>query len=85
MAEKQRQQDEARHKADAEAAEKKQLEDEARHKAETDLAAEKKTAEAAENALRLTLPDRQHVQVALSALDSALSPPTALSAGARAR
>ncbi len=36
-------------------------------KAEADAAAQKKAAESAENALRLTLLDRQHVQVALSA------------------
>jgi peptidoglycan hydrolase-like protein with peptidoglycan-binding domain len=68
MAEKQRQQE-------AEAAEKKRLEDEAHQKADADAAAkrkaeedDKRVAEAAENALRLSLPDRQHVQVALTAL-----------------
>jgi peptidoglycan hydrolase-like protein with peptidoglycan-binding domain len=75
MAEKKRVEDEARQKAAAEAADKKRQEDEARQKAETDAAAkrkaeedEKKATEATENALRLTVPDRQHVQVALSAL-----------------
>ena len=57
MADKQRQQDEARQKAEADAA--------AKRKAEED---EKKAAEAAENALRLPPLDRQHVQVALTAL-----------------
>jgi peptidoglycan hydrolase-like protein with peptidoglycan-binding domain len=57
MADKQRQQDEARQKAEAEAA--------ARLKAEEEG---KKAAEAAENALRLPVLDRQHLQVALTAL-----------------
>ena len=75
MADRQRQQEAARQQAAAEAAEKKRLEDEARQKAEADASArrtaeddDKKAAEAAENALRLAVPDRQHVQVALSAL-----------------
>jgi Protein kinase domain/Putative peptidoglycan binding domain len=75
MAEKQRQQDEARQKAAVEAAEKKRLDDEGRLKAEADAAAkrkaeedEQKATEASENALRLTVLDRQHVQIALSAL-----------------
>jgi peptidoglycan hydrolase-like protein with peptidoglycan-binding domain len=57
MADKQRQQDEARQKAEADAA--------AKLKAEED---EKKAAEAAENGLRLPVLDRQHLQVALTAL-----------------
>jgi peptidoglycan hydrolase-like protein with peptidoglycan-binding domain len=57
MADKQRQQDEARQKAAGDAA--------AARKAEED---EKKAAEMAENGLRLTTQDRQHVQVALGAL-----------------
>lgn len=67
--------DETRLKIEAEFAEKKRIESEALQKAEADALARRegeeavrKTAEAAENALRLTLPDRQHVQVALSAL-----------------
>ena len=56
--------EEAQRKADAEAAERKRQEDEARQKDE----AAKKGAEAAENGLRLTVLDRQHVQVALNAL-----------------
>ncbi|MEA2808585.1 MAG: hypothetical protein QOJ17_2726, partial [Rhodospirillaceae bacterium] len=57
MADKQRQQDEVRQKAAGDAA--------ATRKAEED---EKKAAEMAENGLRLTTLDRQHVQVALGAL-----------------
>jgi serine/threonine protein kinase/peptidoglycan hydrolase-like protein with peptidoglycan-binding domain len=57
MADRQRQQDEARQKAESEAA--------AARKAEEDG---KKSAEAAENALRLPVLDRQHLQVALTAL-----------------
>jgi peptidoglycan hydrolase-like protein with peptidoglycan-binding domain len=75
MAEKQRQLDDARQKAAVEAAEKKRLDDEGRLKAEADAAAkrkaeqdEQKATEASENALRLTVLDRQHVQIALSAL-----------------
>ena len=75
MADKKRQEDEARQKADAEAAEKKRQEDEARQKAEADATAQrqaeeaaKKVAEAGESGLRLTGLDRQHVQVALTAL-----------------
>jgi peptidoglycan hydrolase-like protein with peptidoglycan-binding domain len=75
MAERKRVEDEARQKAAAEAAEKRRQEDEARQKTDADAAArrkaeedEKKATEATENALRLTVVDRQHVQVALSAL-----------------
>ena len=75
MADKKRLEDEARQKADAEAAEKKRQEDEARQKAEADAAAQrqadeaaKKLAEAGESGLRLTVLDRQHAQVALTAL-----------------
>ena len=57
MADKQRQQDEARQKAASEAAAARRTEDD-----------EKKAAETAENGLRLTTLDRQHVQVALAAL-----------------
>ncbi len=57
MADKQRQQTEARQKAEADAT--------AKLKAEED---EKKAAEAAENGLRLPVLDRQHLQVALTAL-----------------
>jgi peptidoglycan hydrolase-like protein with peptidoglycan-binding domain len=56
--------EEARRKADADAADKKRQEDEARQKDE----AAKKAAEAAESGLRLTVLDRQHVQIALNAL-----------------
>lgn len=75
MTERKRQDDEARQKTEAEVAEKKRLEDEGRQKAEADAAARreaeeaaKKAAEAVENGLRLTVPDRQHVQIALGAL-----------------
>jgi peptidoglycan hydrolase-like protein with peptidoglycan-binding domain len=75
MADKKRQEDEARQKADAEAAEKKRQEEEGRQKAEADAAAQrqadeaaKKVAEAGESGLRLTVLDRQHIQVALTAL-----------------
>ena len=57
MADRQRQQDEARQKAASEAAAARRTEDD-----------EKKAAETAENGLRLTTLDRQHVQVALAAL-----------------
>ncbi len=67
--------EETRVKVAAEEAEKKRLEDEARQKADAETAArhkaeeeEKKTAEAAEAALRFSAVDRQHVQVALTAL-----------------
>ncbi len=56
--------EEAQRKAEAEAAEKKRQEDEARQKDE----AAKKAAEAAESGLRLTVLDRQHAQIALTAL-----------------
>ena len=57
MADKQRPQDETRQKVEADAA--------AKLKAEED---EKKAAEMAENGLRLPVHDRQHLQVALTAL-----------------
>ena len=57
MADRQRQQDEARQKAASDAAAARRTEDD-----------EKKAAETAENGLRLTTLDRQHVQVALAAL-----------------
>ena len=57
MADKQRQQEDARQKAEADAA--------AKLRAEED---EKKAAEAAENLLRLPVLERQHLQVALTAL-----------------
>ncbi len=57
MADKQRQQDEARQKTEAEAATLRKAEEDA-----------KKSAEVAENALRLPVLDRQHLQVALTAL-----------------
>jgi peptidoglycan hydrolase-like protein with peptidoglycan-binding domain len=67
--------EETRRKVEADAADKKRLEDEARQKAEADAAARRnadddarKAAEAAEAALRLGLVDRQHVQIALTAL-----------------
>jgi hypothetical protein len=56
--------EEAQRKAEAEAAEKKRQEDEARQKDE----AAKKAAEAGESGLRLTMLDRQHAQIALTAL-----------------
>jgi peptidoglycan hydrolase-like protein with peptidoglycan-binding domain len=66
--------EETRRKVEAEAA-KKRLEDEAKQKVEADAAARRnadedarKAAEAAEAALRLGLVDRQHVQIALTAL-----------------
>jgi peptidoglycan hydrolase-like protein with peptidoglycan-binding domain len=51
-------------KAEQEAAQRKQIEDEARQKDE----AAKKAAEATESGLRLTVLDRQHAQIALTAL-----------------
>jgi serine/threonine protein kinase/peptidoglycan hydrolase-like protein with peptidoglycan-binding domain len=60
--------EETRRRIEAEMAEKKRLEDEARQKAEADAAADRRAAEMAENGLRLTTLDRQHVQVALGAL-----------------
>ena len=67
--------EETRLKIEAEQAERKRLDEEARQKAEADAAArqkaveeDKKAAEAAEVALHLTTVDRQHVQVALTAL-----------------
>ncbi|MFO1082766.1 MAG: protein kinase [Reyranellaceae bacterium] len=74
-ARKQRQLDEERQARDAEAAEQKRRDEAARLQADADLAARRKAeeedrkgAEAAEAGLRLGLPERQHVQVALSAL-----------------
>ncbi|HTG23540.1 MAG TPA: protein kinase [Reyranella sp.] len=67
--------EETRHKIEAEMADKQRQQDEARQKAEADAAAklkaeedEKKAAEMAENGLRLPVLDRQHLQVALTAL-----------------
>jgi peptidoglycan hydrolase-like protein with peptidoglycan-binding domain len=67
--------EETRRKIEAEMAGKQRQQDEARQKAETDAAAklkaeedEKKAAEAAENGLRLPVLERQHLQVALTAL-----------------
>jgi serine/threonine protein kinase/peptidoglycan hydrolase-like protein with peptidoglycan-binding domain len=66
---------EARRKAEAEAAARQKAEDEARQKAQAEAAARRqaeeadlKAAEAAETALRLSQPDRQRIQAALSAL-----------------
>ncbi len=73
-ADKKRLDDDARQKAEATAAEKKRLDDEAaRWKADADAAkrqaddTDRKAAEAAETALRLGVPDRQRLQVALTA------------------
>src|SRR4029077_1685727 len=60
--------EETRRKFEAEMADKQRQQDEVRQKAEADAAAEKRAAEMAENALRLTTLDRQHIQVALAAL-----------------
>jgi peptidoglycan hydrolase-like protein with peptidoglycan-binding domain len=67
--------EETRRKIEAEMAGKQRQQDEARQRAETDAAAklkaeedEKKAAEAAENGLRLPVLERQHLQVALTAL-----------------
>lgn len=67
--------DEARLKADQEAAEKKRQEADAKQKADAEEAARRQTeevtrkaAEAGESGLRLTTIDRQHIQVALTAL-----------------
>jgi peptidoglycan hydrolase-like protein with peptidoglycan-binding domain len=67
--------DETRRKIEAEMAGKQRQQDEARQKAEADAAAkfraeedEKKAAEMAENGLRLPVLERQHLQVALTAL-----------------
>src|SRR5216683_1048246 len=67
--------EETRRKVETEMADKQRQQDEARQKAETEAAAArraeedgKKSAEAAENALRLPVLDRQHLQVALTAL-----------------
>jgi serine/threonine protein kinase/peptidoglycan hydrolase-like protein with peptidoglycan-binding domain len=74
-AERRRIEEETRRTVEAEFAEKKRLEDEARQAAEAEATArrkaeddERKAAETAEGALRLTTIDRQHVQVALTAL-----------------
>jgi|FEC22Drversion2_1045045.scaffolds.fasta_scaffold00341_35 serine/threonine protein kinase/peptidoglycan hydrolase-like protein with peptidoglycan-binding domain len=75
MDNKQRVEAEQRQKAEQEAAQRKQIEEETRRKVEAEAAAQRqaeeaarKAAEAAELALKLTLLDRQHVQVALGAL-----------------
>ena len=76
QAERQKAEAEARQKAEAEAKQKAEsstkdvVEAEARQKADAEAAAatDKKTAEAAEMALRLTPPDRQRIQVALTSL-----------------
>jgi len=75
MDNKQRVEAEQRQRAEQEAAQRKQIEDETRRKVEAEAAAQRqaeeaarKAAEAAELALKLTLLDRQHVQVALGAL-----------------
>ncbi len=67
--------EETRRKVEAEMAGRQRQQDEARQKAEADATARlkaeeegKKAAEAAENALRLPVLDRQHLQVALTAL-----------------
>ncbi len=74
-AQRQKIEDETRQKIEAEMAAKQQAEEQARQKAAADEAAkrkseedERKAAEAAEVALRLSPIDRQHVQVALTAL-----------------
>jgi serine/threonine protein kinase len=72
--------EEVRRKIEAEAAEKKRLEEEAKQKADAEAAAKRKTEEderkaleAAEAALQLGKVDRQHVQVALVALEFGIS------------
>ena len=67
--------EETRRKIEAEMADKQRQQEDARQKAEADAAAklraeedEKKAAEAAENGLRLPVLERQHLQVALTAL-----------------
>ncbi len=60
-------QDAAR-QAEEDAAKKKKADDDAAAKALADAASEKKAAEAAEAGLRLSTPDRQRLQVALTAL-----------------
>ena len=60
-----RQEKEARDRADAEAAAKRKAEEETKRKAEDD---DRRAAEAVELALRLSLADRQHIQVALTSL-----------------
>jgi serine/threonine protein kinase len=67
--------EEAKRQAEAQAAAQRQAEEEAKSKAEAEAAvrlkaeeADLKGAEAAEAALRLTQPDRQRIQVALTAL-----------------
>lgn len=75
IVEKNRLADEARQKADHEAVEKKRQEAEAQQKADAEAAsrrqaddATRKAAEASESGLRLTAIDRQHIQIALTAL-----------------
>lgn len=75
MAEKSRLADEARQKADREDVERKRRDLDAQNKADADEAARRqveeapyKAAEASESSLRLTMIDRQHIQVALTAL-----------------
>jgi peptidoglycan hydrolase-like protein with peptidoglycan-binding domain len=67
--------EEAKRQLEAQAAAQRQTEEEAKRRAEAEAAARLKTeeadlkgAEAAETALRLTPPDRQRIQVALTAL-----------------
>jgi hypothetical protein len=67
--------DEMRQKAEADEATRRQAEQDAKQKTDTDAAArlkaeedDKKTAELTETALRLTQPDRQRLQVALTSL-----------------
>ena len=71
MDNRQRVEAEQRQKAEQEAAQRKQIEEETRRKVEGEAAAQRQAEEAAEAgelALKLTLLDRQHVQVALGAL-----------------
>jgi peptidoglycan hydrolase-like protein with peptidoglycan-binding domain len=74
IADKKRREDEARQKADAASAEKKRQEVDAQQKADAEGAARQqaeatqKAAEGSEASLRLTTVDRQHIQVALTAL-----------------
>jgi len=74
-AEKRRVEEETRQKVEAELAAKQKADEEARQKAEAEAQArlkaqedDRKTAEAGETALRLSPLDRQHIQVALTAL-----------------
>lgn len=61
--------EEAKQKAEAAAEAKRKADEEAKRKAEADAAAlaEKKAAEAVENGLKLSLQDRQKIQIALTA------------------